>query len=555
MRLSKRQTFAIVISACAVLELLVCALYQGPAPRVASDKSNEDDQPLFSADAAMAIHEQVFPDVPHIIGSLENAAVRTAIVDRLTADRWVVEPAVPFDVTLRTGYSSEPNTIVTSPGNIVAYRPELSDRTERPLLMVSHFDSCPFGPGAGDAGGCVASVIEAGRLLTLDASRLKRPVWIVLTDGEENGLDGAKHFVSHHPLMAQKPIVLNFDARGTAGPVAMFESHAGNLEMIQSLANRFQRPRITGSLFTAIYRMMPNGTDFTVFREAGCPGLNFALIDGAHRYHRPDDSRANLDRRSVQHFGDTALAVAQEIATSEVSYNDVSQDGLFFDVLGQWVLVVPLWWNGPLRFIVLFFAVQIYGRPLMRAQPRRFRTVLTVWGTMAAVLPMMAALGFVLSRSILGTSILPVPFVSWGHWISLVLWIISLSICGLWMHSTLRQHDATTVWNAFWLAHAATNMVVSIFLPEFSYLLFIPALAAILLTLVVDDVFARTAMVTCFSAVLLIPLHHLIAIALGPASGLMLLPAFSLLSMPLLPAFSRGTIADGRGTLQAASRS
>jgi hypothetical protein len=38
---------------------------------------------------------------------------------------------------------------------------------------------------------------------------------------------------------------------------------------------------------------------------------------------------------------------------------------------------------------------------------------------------------------------------------------------------------------------------------------------------------------------LLIPLHHLIAIALGPASGLMLLPAFSLLSMPLLPAFSR----------------
>ncbi|MFN9719221.1 MAG: M20/M25/M40 family metallo-hydrolase [Planctomycetota bacterium] len=541
MRISKRQTFTIVITTCVILELLVNIVYQGPLPRTMGDSTDADNPSRFSADAAMAIHELVFPDAPHTIGSVENSAVRSAIVDRLTADGWIVERAVPFDVRLRNRDGLQKDVVVTSPGNIVAYREELMDRSARPLIMVSHFDSCPFGPGAGDAGGCVAAIIEAARLLTRDASRLRRPVWLLLTDGEENGLDGANHFVKHHSLMASRPIVLNFDARGTAGPVAMFETHAGNLEMIERLANRFQQPRVTGSLFTAIYRMMPNGTDFTIFRDAGCSGLNFALIDGAHRYHRPDDSRANLDRRSVQHFGDTALSVAREIASSDHSFDNNREDGLFFDLLGQSVFVIPLWWNQPLRLFVLFLAEQIYGRPLMKDKPRKIRTILTVWGTMAAVLPMMAVLGFTLSRSILGTSILPVPFVSWGHWISLFLWIVSLSACALWMHFMLCRHDARIVWNAFWLAHAATNMVVSILLPEFSYLLFIPALAAMLITLFVEDVLARTTMVTCFAAVLLVPLHHLIAIALGPAGGLMLLPAFSLLSMPLLPAFSRET--------------
>jgi hypothetical protein len=44
--------------------------------------------------------------------------------------------------------------------------------------------------------------------------------------------------------------------------------------------------------------------------------------------------------------------------------------------------------------------------------------------------------------------------------------------------------------------------------------------------------------VACLCGVLLIPLHHLLAIALGPANGLLLFPAFSLLAMPLLPAFA-----------------
>jgi hypothetical protein len=546
MRLTKPQTFGIIIVTGVALEVLVCFWFQGPPVRPIGQGSDSTGDVEFSAEAAMKIHAAVFPDKPHPIGSPENAIVRESIVQILIDHGWSVEPAVPFEVTPRrygAGTNNDDHAKIISPGNILAFRDELSDRKARPLLIVSHYDSCVFGPGAGDAGGCVAAAIEASRCLTVRADEIKRPVHLLLTDGEENGLDGAQHFIQTHPLAALKPIVLNLDARGTAGPVVMFESHAGNLELIRHTVNRFARPRLTGSLFTAIYRRMPNGTDFTIFRDAGCPGLNFALIDGAHRYHRPDDSRINLDQRSVQHFGDTLLSVAREIAVRTDDFSDTSEDGLFFDLLGTSVIVAPLWWNLPLRFIILFIAMQIYGRPLIRT--KEFRAVLMVWCTMAAVLPAMAALGYLLSRSILGTSLLPVPFVSWGHWISLSLWIIALLVCGLWMHAMLRRYRSETVWNAFWLAHAATNMVASIAMPEFSYLLFVPAVFAMIVTLTVNDVFLRTAIVTCLSAVLLIPLHHLIAIALGPAAGMLLLPAFSLLSMPLLPAFSR-IVTDSR---------
>ena len=77
-------------------------------------------------------------------------------------------------------------------------------------------------------GGCVAAVIEAARGLiytdTTFGPDLQRPIYLLFTDGEELGLLGAQQFVKRHPLSAKKPIVLNFDARGTSGPVVMYES-------------------------------------------------------------------------------------------------------------------------------------------------------------------------------------------------------------------------------------------------------------------------------------------------------------------------------------------
>ena len=518
-------TIAIIFLFCAGLEVCVCFLFQGPAP-VSILESNPDGDLRnvgFSAERAIEIHRRVFPDAPHPAGSPENADVRLRIVELLEEHGWQVEP---------------PSSVATDEfihGNIVAFRPDQQTLTAKPLVLASHFDSCIFGPGAGDAGGCVAAVIEAGRLLTKDTSTLRRPVWLVLTDAEEAGLVGARELVKSHPLSQQHPIVLNFDARGNAGPVCMFETHAGNHEAIRRLVNKLPRPRLTGSLFTTVYKALPNGTDFTEFRSAGWQGFNFALIDGARNYHRPEDTLENLDARSVQHLGEAALTVAQAIATTDDDFNDHSQDALFFDVLGGYVIHMPISWNFPIRFALLFAAVQVYGRPLVRR--RHVWPVVRVWLTMAMILPMACALGWLVSRSIIGTSLLSRPFVAHGHWLSLGMWFICLAACCMLAYGMLRRINQQCLWDAFWLAHAATCMVVSIFLPEFSYLLSVPAMFALVTTLLLRSIPARTRIVACLSAVLLIPLDHLISIALGPANGMLLFPVYSLLIMPMLPAF------------------
>ena len=52
---------------------------------------------------------------------------------------------------------------------------------------------------------------------------------------------------------------------------------------------------VTSSMFYEIYRTLPNDTDFTVFKRAGIPGVNFAYIENSQHYHRPQDNQANLE--------------------------------------------------------------------------------------------------------------------------------------------------------------------------------------------------------------------------------------------------------------------
>jgi hypothetical protein len=521
MTLTRRTTLLTVFSVCVLLEGLLCVWFQGPAVVSTAAAERMSADAAFSSERACELHAQIFPDEPHPAGSAANELVRSRIEAHLRSMGWTVDDPTPGD----------------APKNIVASHPDLVDLQQRPLILASHYDSCPQGPGAGDAGGCVVAVLEAARILSSGSQHLRRPVWVLLTDAEESGLLGARHFCETHPLRNQQPIVLNFDARGNAGPVVMFETHTGNLEMIDRFANKLARPRLTGSLFTTIYRMLPNDTDFTVFSRAGFEGFNFALIDGAWNYHRPTDALENLDRRSVQHLGQTALSLATAIATADQEVQPSAADALFLDVLGLHVLVIPRTWLFPLRFAILFLGVQLYGRPLMKS--RQWKPVLMVWATMALQLPFAALLGWVVSQSLLGTQVLPRAFVPHGHWLSLGMWVFCLLCCCQLSLMMLRNIERRCLWNSFWLAHAFTTMLVASFAAEFSYLLWLPALFAIAATLLLQDTLVRTAIVSVLCCLLLIPLHHLMAIGLGPAAGMFLFPAFALIVMPIMPCLGK----------------
>jgi hypothetical protein len=87
---------------------------------------------------------------------------------------------------------------------------------------------------------------------------------------------GAQAFVRDDRLDPRRNVVLNLEARGTSGPALMFQSSSENASVIPALAS-VKRP-ITSPGWEACYQVLPGDTDFTVFRNAGFAGMNFAFF-------------------------------------------------------------------------------------------------------------------------------------------------------------------------------------------------------------------------------------------------------------------------------------
>lgn len=202
------------------------------------------------------------------------------------------------------------NVIGVLPPNAAA-QPGVPARPDA-LLLLSHYDSVPTAPGAGDAAAGSSVVLETVRALALRSDR-RHPVIAVIDDGEEVDLLGAQVFL-RDPLAKQVAVVLNFEARGTAGQASMFEASDRSAWLIEAFARVAPRP-VASSLIYSLYKTLPNDTDLTVTKHAGLLGLNFAFADRDWHQHTPADDLSHLDLRSVQHMGDQALAIATELAT------------------------------------------------------------------------------------------------------------------------------------------------------------------------------------------------------------------------------------------------
>jgi Zn-dependent M28 family amino/carboxypeptidase len=119
------------------------------------------------------------------------------------------------------------------------------------LLLMAHYDSRGTAPGASDDGYGVASLLETARALTTSPP-LTSDIIFLFTDGEEDGLLGAQAFVSSHRWAAHVGVVLNFEARGNAGPVLMFQTSDDNGALVRQLARAAPHP-VASSLSQAVY--------------------------------------------------------------------------------------------------------------------------------------------------------------------------------------------------------------------------------------------------------------------------------------------------------------
>jgi len=302
----------------------------------------------FSAERALT-HLRVIADRVHPIDSPANAAVCRYLADQLKAVGCEVETQ-PFTYGQQGWRGS--NVLARLPGRRATNEPAAA------VMLVCHHDSVRMGPGASDDGVAVAALLETARALKAGPV-LRHDIILLLTDGEEvpEGLPGAQAFVKSSPWWQDVGCVFNFDARGVSGPELMYETSAGNGPLIREFSRAVRRP-VANSLMCDVYRHMPNDTDFTVFRQAGMPGLNFAFIGGVEHYHQPSDDLAHVSLSTLQHAGDLALGLARHFG--EVDLTGLrGADAVYFDLLGRVLVRYPGTWAFPLALAgtVLFLVV------------------------------------------------------------------------------------------------------------------------------------------------------------------------------------------------------
>ncbi len=186
--------------------------------------------------------------------------------------------------------------------------------------------------------------------------KLKRDVIFLFTDAEETGLLGARGFVAEHPWAKEVEVVLNFEARGSGGPAIMFETSPNNGALIRALMKATPDP-LANSLSYEIYKRLPNNSDLTVFKEAGWQGMNFAHIDGLTHYHTQLDSLENVDARTVQHHGSSALTLSRYFGAAVPEAKPVGDAIYFLMHLGSLLVRYPEWLAWPFSFgVLLLFA-------------------------------------------------------------------------------------------------------------------------------------------------------------------------------------------------------
>jgi hypothetical protein len=210
--------------------------------------------------------------------------------------------------------------------NIIAV---LAGRRSEAIGLVSHYDSAPESPGAGDDALGVAVSLEAARVLAARQDR-QWSILVLATDGEEAGLMGAAGLATDREVMSRLQAYINIESIGSRGTAMLFQAGPANGWITGAWARHAPHPR--GASFAGeIYKRLPNDTDFTILARQGIPGLNFASIGDSYAYHTPRDTADRLSPQALRTTGENVVATA--IALDGIDITKRSRwDSLFFDV-------------------------------------------------------------------------------------------------------------------------------------------------------------------------------------------------------------------------------
>jgi hypothetical protein len=509
---------AIFVALPLTLVLLV-ALWRSRGPEPRTDVTDG----FSSARAMRTLREVLVDGVPHPMGTRANDRVRARILTQLRA--------LGYTPQVQSRFVCNASATCGKVDNI--YAAQGSEKGDT-ILVMAHYDSVGAGMGASDDGIGTAVLLETARLLRNEPMRNR--VAFLLTDGEEAGLLGAEAFVADEKLSRDVAVVVNVEMRGTYGLSNMFETSTGNRWLIRHLAGALERPQAT-SFFYAIYNLLPNDTDVTIFKRAGKAAVNFAAIRGVNWYHTPYDDLAHASESSLQHHGDNVLATVRALSNADLAARS-SSDATYFDLFGYHLVWWPQEWT--LWMAIGSLVLLMVGA---RKQPPREMTfgVLTAFAAIALAGLIGYGLAWVARMKSGGINFVASPGLAVA-----AMWLAGLAAAFLaaaafrkWSKAQPMLYGVAIVWHMIGIALAVK-------LPGTAFVFVVPAIAVTLCALFDATETATGAIASTVAAILVFPMAIMLYDALGGRLMLaiaVLLGAMCTLFTPLYARFSNGLIA------------
>ncbi len=419
----------------------------------------------FSTERALVPLKEI-TKAPHFHGSDEHTRVRAYIISELNA--LGLETRVQDEFNL-----NQWRRALVKPKNIVGVLKGSGEG--KSLVLLSHYDSAKVPSfGASDAGSGVVTILESLRAYKASGKTPKNDIIVLFTDAEENGLDGAQTFVESSELVDNIGLVLNFEARGSGGPSNMIlETNGGNANLVKAFIDANPEYPVASSLMYSIYKMLPNDTDSTVFREDGdIDSFFFAFIDDHFDYHTESDNYENLDRETLQHQGSYLLPLLHHFTEVDLSGLKAEEDYVYVNAPLVKMISYPFSWVIPMLIIavVIFIILLLLGIKKGRLKTKE---IFRGFGAFLVSLVISGVVGY------FGWTILKAVYPQYndiqhgftynGHWYIAFFVLLSLAICFKVYKKYKTKHHVVSYYVAplvFWLI---INVAVAVILKGAAY--------------------------------------------------------------------------------------
>ena len=301
----------------AVAGLLAYGLWTLPSPKAA-------DYEGFSSARVVEDIAVISKEHHSVAHPEERAKVREYLVERLQG--LGADTVKIYDYDSLVGPKNKHVVYTFDVDNILAeFAPENASDSTAYMMFVAHYDSRYSQPmpkqdtvwsyGAADDGYGLGVTLETVAQLLKQHKDWKQGVKVLFTDAEEVGMHGMTSiWENNREAFDNVGLMINIEARGPLGPALLFETCPGN-EKVMGLYADASKYHYTYSLTTVVYTFMPNFTDFTIVKDF-IPGLNFSTITDINHYHTDKDNFSNISQKSIQHYGEQILPIAQEYLTN-----------------------------------------------------------------------------------------------------------------------------------------------------------------------------------------------------------------------------------------------